>query len=222
MSAGEVRPQLGADELLFRIGERNKKVSLPFVSAGLAVELGLHRRLCSDTLGRLYRRGDVNRERCARIDRRGVTRGFCFRYQISKKGQQRLQYVTKRQSLYNLLEGLKDPPESLKLKVWRPLMESSRQVQIKELVKTNRMLTHFALVDDAGASDVIPVTGEGDNRALTALWYLYVRGLACQNRSPLGITMLVKSGKRAGLTDEEIVLNALYKGALWLREKTNL
>jgi hypothetical protein len=224
MSAAKVHPRLGADQLLLRIGERNKKVNLPFLSAMLAVELRLPRKLCSDTLGRLYRRGDVTRERIGRMDRFGVARGFCFRYQISKKGQRRLLYLKKRESFYDLSEGLRHPGEAARMEAWKPLMNSffGPELPMRELVKTNRMLAHFAFIDYAGAPVALlasTVVGKDTNQALMTLGYLRARGLACQDLSYFGIQQTVRNGKKAGLTDEEIVLNELFKGALWLRER---
>lgn len=219
MSATNVHPQLGADELLLRIGERVDKLRLPFfLSEQLAVELSLPVKLCSDTLGRLHRRGDLIREKLTRLDRSGTSRGICFRYRISRKGENRLQYLKKRGSIYSALSAVSNPPESMRLNITRSYKKGTfPKLQPRfNVLRTYPTLSHLALADKKilAASPGIMIVANRTSQASAILHHLHDRGLVCQELNKFGVTLYVKNAKKEGFSDEEILLNALFKSIL--------
>ncbi len=225
MSARNVHPQLGADELLLRVGELVEKLrSTFFLSGELAKELSLPVKLCSDTLGRLYRRGDLTREKLTRLDRIGVNRGICFRYRISKKGEIRLRYLKKRESFYSVVSAVSDPPESVNLNWMRSYSNRTfTKLEPKfNVLRTHPMLSSLAIIDEKLhiASPGILMMAQRTSEALAVLDHLHDRGLVCQELRKAGVTYIVDNAKKEGRSNEEIVLNALFKSVLW-NEKQN-
>lgn len=217
---GRVHPQLGADELLLRLNDWSHKPGgfTSFTSEVVWLSLNLPPKLCSNTLGRLFRRGDLTRRKNARIDKHGKFRGICYTYSISSKGQSRLGYLKRRQSPYLRLTALAGNVGEAFGQLGRGvLLDRDLKTHLGRLFLEDPLLASFSLIDPE-FRNALPHLGAGVSQSCLAfpiLSHLQKRGLV-PIEDP--IVTIGAGRKLARLSNLEIITNALFKGVLLLKK----
>jgi len=111
-----------------------------------------------------------------------------------------------------------DPAKLLGLTLLGPFVEKYGPSEFTRLSKKRPMLDSFAVIDAdiRAAAPMIKLWAHETNLALAISLYLKRRGLIPQQED---LTFIVQNGKSHGLSDEEIITNLLFAGALWLKKQ---